>query len=177
MLKRNIQPYTLAFITLLVSTLLTFYILSIIKEIHATQVKVIAVKNDSTASKMLHLTNMSRSAHNLPTLVINEKLTKAARKKAKHMFEFQYFDHNSPQGATPWEFIKAEHYHYKYAGENLAINFSDVYQAHSALMKSIKHKDNILNNNYTEIGIAIEKGIMHNEEVFIIVCMFGKPTL
>lgn len=177
MIKLNSQPYTLAFVTMLVSTLLTFYMLTIIKEINATQVRVAFVKNDSTVNKMIRLTNLSRSAYDLPALTANEKLTTAARKKAKHMFEFQYFDHISPLGISPWEFIQAEHYHHEYAGENLAMNFNTAQQAHSALMRSITHRDNILHSKYTEIGVAVEKGILLDEEAFVIVYMFGKPEL
>lgn len=177
MIKRNIQPYSLAFMTLLVSTILTFYILTIIEEINTTQVRIVVVKNDITINKMIRLTNISRSKYNIPALIANEKLTEAARKKAKHMFEFQYFDHVSPLGISPWEFIQAEHYYHKYAGENLAMNFNTAQQAHSELMKSITHRDNILNSNYTEIGVAVEKDIMHNEEMYVIVYMFGKPEL
>ena len=177
MMKRNIQPYTLAFMSLLALTLLAFYMLTIIKEINTTQVRVDVVKNDITVNKMIRLTNISRSKYNIPALIANEKLTEAARKKAKHMFEFQYFDHVSPLGISPWEFIQAEHYYHKYAGENLAMNFNTAQQAHSALMRSITHIDNSLHSKYTEIGVAVEKDIMHNEEMYVIVYMFGKPEL
>ena len=83
MMKRNIQPYTLAFMSLLALTLLAFYMLTIIKEINTTQVRVDVVKNDITVNKMIRLTNISRSKYNIPALIANEKLTEAARKKAK----------------------------------------------------------------------------------------------
>ena len=46
---------------------------------------------------------------------------------------------------------------YGYAGENLAGNQS-VEKAHEALMASPGHRQNILNPNYTHIGIGIVKG-------------------
>ena len=40
------------------------------------------------------------------------------------MSKNQYFSHNSPDGKTPWQFIKKEEYNYIIAGENLALNFT-----------------------------------------------------
>lgn len=124
--------------------------------------------------EIIELTNKSRLEAGISPLLINEKLTKAAKKKADDIFEFQYFDHNSPGGLTPWDFIKAEKYYYRYAGENLAICFKDVESAHEALMKSPSHRENILDKNYKDIGIAIEEGIMNEKEVTLIVYLFGK---
>lgn len=43
---------------------------------------------------------------------------------------------------------------YTHAGENLAKGFSDNTKAHKALMASKTHKDNILNPNYSKVGVA-----------------------
>ena len=44
-----------------------------------------------------------------------------------------------------------------YAGENLSKDFANDLDAFIALMGSPKHKDNILNKNYSEIGIGYSK--------------------
>ncbi|MCK4525186.1 MAG: hypothetical protein KAU07_02005, partial [Candidatus Andersenbacteria bacterium] len=103
------------------------------------------------------------------------KLTEAAMEKADDMFEFQYFDHNSPSGSTPWTFIRSAGYDYIYAGENLAIDFVTANGAHKALMESASHRENILNSNYTEIGIAVMEGIFDGNKSIIIVEEFGTP--
>jgi len=128
-----------------------------------------------TPTKMIDLTNRSREEKGLPILTVNQKLTDAAEAKAGDMFKFQYFDHNSPSGVTPWDWIKASGYNYHYAGENLAIDFITAESAHKALMASDSHRENILNQNYTEIGVAVKKGIFEKSESIIIVMEFGSP--
>ncbi len=128
-----------------------------------------------TAQDMVELTNGSRMEAGLAPLAINGKLAEAAREKANDMFKLQYFDHNSPNGTTPWDFIKSAGYEYRYAGENLAIDFISASGAHSALMESSPHRDNILNMNYTEIGIAVKEDIFEGNKSIIIVEEFAAP--
>lgn len=127
------------------------------------------------AQDMLELTNGSRIEAGLAPLAINEKLAMAAREKADDMFKSQYFDHNNPSGKTPWDFIKSAGYEYGYAGENLAIDFISASGAHKALMESSSHRDNILNMNYTEIGIAVKEDIFEGNKSIIIVEEFASP--
>ncbi|MCK4891630.1 MAG: hypothetical protein KAS78_03100 [Candidatus Pacebacteria bacterium] len=128
-----------------------------------------------SAGEMIRLTNESRAEAELPLLLVNGKLIEAAMEKADDMFEFQYFDHNSPSGSTPWNFIRSAGYDYIYAGENLAIDFVTANGAHRALMESSSHRENILNSNYTEIGIAAVEGIFKGNKSIIIVEEFGTP--
>jgi len=135
----------------------------------------IVLASDITTQKMIELTNKSRKKSGLLPLKINSKLTMAAEAKVDDMFKFQYFDHNSPSGVTPWYWIKSAGYDYLYAGENLAIDFVTAEGSHLALMRSVTHRDNILKPNYTEIGIAVKEGIFEGNESIIIVEEFGSP--
>ena len=128
-----------------------------------------------TPAKMLSLTNQSREENGLVALTVNQKLASAAEAKTDNMFECQYFNHNSPSGATPWDWIKAAGYDYRYAGENLAIDFVTAESAHKALMTSDSHRENILNQNYTEVGISVKRDIFEGSESVIIVMEFGTP--
>ncbi len=128
-----------------------------------------------TAAKMLSLTNQSRKENGLPALIVNQKLTNAAEAKTDDMFKYQYFDHNSPNGVTPWDWIKVAGYDYRYAGENLAIDFVTTDGAHKALMASDSHRENILNSNYTEVGISVKENIFEGSKSIIIVMEFGTP--
>ena len=134
-----------------------------------------AIAADITAQRMIELTNESRKDSGLLPLKVNDKLTAAAAAKVDDMFRFQYFDHNSPSGLTPWHWIKSAGYDYLYAGENLAIDFVTAEGTHMALMRSITHRDNILKPNYVEIGVAVKKGIFEGNESIIIVEQFGAP--
>lgn len=128
-----------------------------------------------TPAEMVNLTNQAREEKGLVALVVSQELTIAAEAKAGDMFQFQYFEHNSPSGITPWDWIKSAGYDYRYAGENLAIDFITASGAHQALMASDSHRENILNQNYTEIGVAARKGIFEESESSIIVMEFGAP--
>lgn len=134
-----------------------------------------AIAADITAQRMIELTNESRKDSGLLPLKVNDKLTAAAAAKVDDMFRFQYFDHNSPSGLTPWHWIRSAGYDYLYAGENLAIDFVTAEGTHMALMRSIAHRDNILKPNYVEIGVAVKKGIFEGNESIIIVEQFGAP--
>ena len=137
----------------------------------------IALGASISAGEIISLTNNSRTEAGLHHLLVNEELVEAAKGKANDMFEFQYFDHNSPSGLTPWDFIRSTGYDYRYAGENLAIDFVTATSAHKALMESSSHRENILNSNYTEIGVVAIEGIFNGNKSIIIVEEFGAPLL
>jgi hypothetical protein len=126
-----------------------------------------------TSEKMVELTNESRIEVGLGKLTVNSKLMAAADKKARDMMDKQYFEHISPSGVTPWFWFDLVGYDYIYAAENLAIDFVTAEGAHSALMKSIGHRENILGANYKEIGIAALPGTFEGNETVIIVEEFG----
>ena len=128
-----------------------------------------------TPVEMLSLTNQSREENGLSGLTVNQKLVDAAEAKTGDMFRYQYFEHNSPSGVTPWDWIKTAGYDYRYAGENLAIDFVTAEGAHQALMASSSHRENILNWKYTEIGISVKRDIFEKSESTIIVMEFGAP--
>lgn len=76
------------------------------------------------ASVLIDLTNETRQAYGETPLVRNQKLENASAMKAEDMATYQYFAHNSPTGITPWFWIKKAGYDFLYAGENLAIDFT-----------------------------------------------------
>lgn len=135
---------------------------------------VLSLSYPSDSSELLRLTNYSRVENGTYQLKFNDKLNEAAKEKAKDMFEHNYFKHDSPTGIEPWDWIRGAGYDYKYAGENLAIRFKNIENAHTALMESPLHKKNIVNPKFDEIGIAIIEGEFNNEQTIIIVEMFGK---
>ncbi|MFZ2153928.1 MAG: CAP domain-containing protein [Candidatus Moraniibacteriota bacterium] len=124
---------------------------------------------------VLKLINSSRLDNNLLPLIENATLSKVAQSKATDMVQNHYFSHTSPQGITPWYWFNKNQYHYKYAGENLAINYLDPQEEHLAWMDSPAHRKNILNPNFSEIGIARNNGIINNKKSVITVTVFGTP--
>lgn len=124
-----------------------------------------------------NLTNQSRLDNNLGSLKINSLLEKAAQLKAEDMAIKGYFAHTSPkEGLTPWYWLDNVGYKYIIAGENLAVNFVDSQDAINTWMNSPIHRDNILNNNFDEIGVGTAKGIYEGKETTFIVQFFGRRT-
>lgn len=125
------------------------------------------------ASEIVRLTNIQRSNHSLSALKLDPKLSAAAAQKASDMFAKNYWSHVSPSGTQPWFFITQSGYSYRYAGENLARDFSDPDSVVVAWMNSSSHKDNLLNTRYEDIGVAVVDGRLEGRETTLVVQMFG----
>lgn len=128
-----------------------------------------------STSELLNQTNQQRASNGLPPLKLNAALSQAAANKANHMFKNNYWAHIAPDGTDPWDFILGSGYDYVYAGENLAKNFSSSKDVVNAWMKSPSHKQNLMNNNYQDIGFAVVNGVLNGYETTLVVQMFGKP--
>lgn len=113
--------------------------------------------SDTDELKMLSLVNKEREKAGISPLVMDEELVKIARLKSQDLIDKNYFSHQSPTYGDPFAMMKNFGVTYSYAGENLAGNHS-VEKAHESLMNSPGHRANILNPNYTKIGIGIVEG-------------------
>lgn len=107
--------------------------------------------------QMVDLVNKARAENNLPALKVDIALANVARTKSQDMIDNSYFSHNSPTYGSPFDMMKSFSIRYIKAGENIAGN-QTVQAAHDALMKSPGHRANILNSDYTHIGIGIVEG-------------------
>ncbi|MDD3647353.1 MAG: CAP domain-containing protein [Candidatus Dojkabacteria bacterium] len=128
---------------------------------------------DINVSELVNYANAERSARGLNTLSVDSRLVSAAYAKGQDMLEKDYWAHYGPSGESPWMFISQAGYEYVYAGENLAKDFSSSAPIHSAWMASPTHRDNIVNPNYKNIGIASVTGEFQGQETTIVVQMFG----
>jgi len=131
---------------------------------------------DLTKTALVQLTNQERQSLGLSTLKENTKLNEAALQKAQDMLTNDYFSHNSPQGISPWYWIKQSGYNYKTAGENLAIGFLDSEEVLNAWNNSPSHKENLLNPKFQEIGIAVATGDFNGAETTVVVQLLGTPS-
>jgi hypothetical protein len=126
-----------------------------------------------TKEFLVTLTNQERKELGIGELRENSTLDQAAASKAQDMLDLDYFSHNSPEGKTPWYWIKLSGYNYQKAGENLAIGFVDGEEVMQAWNDSPSHRANLVNSGYQEIGIGIAKGDFQGQEVTVVVQMFG----
>ncbi len=122
------------------------------------------------------ITNEEREKMALPELVENPVLDKVAQMKAEDMASKGYFAHTSPEGKSPWYWFDKVGYKYLYAGENLAVNFSDSREVARAWMNSPSHKENIVNAGYTEVGTGIASGVYEGRETIFVVQVYGSPS-
>ncbi len=123
------------------------------------------------------LTNDARVQNSEAKLSFSATLARAAQLKADDMAKYGYFAHTSPQGVTPWHWFTEVNYLFFYAGENLAIDFSQSQDVENAWLKSPGHRANILNQNFTEIGIATKDGYYLGHPTTYVVQLFGTPAI
>lgn len=128
------------------------------------------------ANVLVDRTNEERLAEGIPALTVDPLLARAAQLKAEDMAQQGYFAHTSPAGVTPWHWFGEAGYRYLRAGENLAVNFVDSEDVVRAWMDSPKHRENIENGKYTEIGIGTATGTYRGKETVFIVQLFGLPA-
>lgn len=126
-----------------------------------------------SVDEVIRLTNERRAQAGLSLLEVNNQLSIAAKAKGEDMIARDYWAHVAPDGTEPWRFFKDAGYVYKYAGENLARDFSDASSAVDAWIASPSHRDNLLSSKYKEIGIAVVEGDLSGSDTTIIVQLFG----
>ncbi len=132
--------------------------------------------SEITSKNIIQLVNKERFSHGLDVVVENSLLSGAAREKLNDMIKKDYFAHTSPGGISPWHWIEKSGYDYQYAGENLAVNFTNAEDQHKAWMASATHRKNILNSSYKEIGVAVAEGTLEGQTSIITVQFFGTPA-
>lgn len=123
----------------------------------------------ATEKTALNLLNADRAANGLKALKLNSQLTVLGENYAQDMINRNFFSHTNPEGLSPFDRMKQAGISYSYAGENIAIN-SNVTTAEQAFMNSAEHKANILNTNYTDVGIGVRldaNGSAHVVQEFI----------
>ncbi|MDD3284851.1 MAG: CAP domain-containing protein [Patescibacteria group bacterium] len=174
MRTQNLEKYPKILKIIFMLVMKIFLILLIISTqwLSLGQIKIAVAKENISATQIFNLINKERIKRNIPPLTLNNKLIQAAKNKAKDLADKKYFDHNSPNGKQFSSWIKETNYKYSFIGENLAINFQTEETTINAWMKSESHKENILEKNFTETGIAITT---NNEGKIIIVQIFGRP--
>ncbi|MFZ2500687.1 MAG: CAP domain-containing protein [Minisyncoccia bacterium] len=128
-------------------------------------------------SALVALTNDDRTANDVSIVVENTLLAQAAQAAANDMATHGYFAHVSPDGKTPWYWLKLVGYKYQYAGQNLAVDFTDSIAVEKAWMASPDHHANIVKPQYTQIGIGTAHGTYQNKEATFVVQFFASPEI
>ncbi len=118
--------------------------------------------------KLLDLVNAERRNKKLPALKINPLLCDVARDHSANMAKQGKMEHEL-DGKSPYDRIKGAGYRYTLAGENLARGDVSLEEVVAAWMRSKVHRENILEEEFTEVGIGTcrdEKGDTYYAQVF-----------
>jgi uncharacterized protein YkwD len=87
-------------------------------------------------------------------VVANEQLRAAARAHSLDMGTRNYFDHNTPEGTTPFQRIAAAGYTGSPQGENIAAGNATAAATMTQWMNSPGHCRNIMNPQYRALGVG-----------------------
>ncbi len=127
-------------------------------------------------STIIEFTNYDRIADGFSVLKNNETLDRAGQMQADDMAAKSYFFHVTPDGKSPWSWLLQHGYQFSAAGENLAVLFSDAQDVETAWIASPEHRVNILDGQYTAIGVGIASGTYEGVSTTYIVELFGAQT-
>jgi uncharacterized protein YkwD len=109
--------------------------------------------DEASEARMLELLNQERGRAGLQPLVRDPTIDAVARAHSVDMLQRGYFAHETPDGRTPFDRMRAGNVQFSAAGENLALA-PTVALAHQGLMDSPGHRANILHPAFRRVGIG-----------------------
>ncbi|WP_327288509.1 CAP domain-containing protein [Streptomyces sp. NBC_01198] len=111
----------------------------------------------ATRAAILTLVNNERATAGCKPLTASSSLDGLAQAFSDDMAARGFFDHTDPDGHTPWDRAKARGIT-NLGGENIARGQADAQAVMTAWMNSPGHRANILNCDYTTLGVGIHFG-------------------
>lgn len=102
--------------------------------------------------EVVRLVNIEREKYGLSPLAINEAAAETAQLRAGEIIEL--FSHERPNGDMCYTALNEAGIRYRTAGENIAAGQPTPASVVDAWMNSPGHRSNILNSNFTEIGVG-----------------------
>jgi uncharacterized YkwD family protein len=114
----------------------------------------VAPTNNTIIQQVVDLTNQQRRQKGLPDLKIDSELTNMAQTKSYDMATKNYFSHTSPTYNSPFDMMQNMGIDYQAAAENIAKGQQSAEQVVNDWMNSPGHRQNILNPDFTHIGVG-----------------------
>ena len=105
--------------------------------------------------EVIELVNIERENHGLHKLEKDEELADVAREHSRDMYLRNFFDHNNPDGKSPFDRMREYGITYSSAGENIAKGQESAEAVVDAWMNSPGHRANILSEDYEYIGVGL----------------------
>ena len=127
-----------------------------------------AVSLAEYAEAVVRLVNQERAKAGLDSLSVNQAAAAAANVRAREIEGA--FSHTRPNGSSFSTALKEQGASYRAAGENIAYGQRSAEQVMEGWMNSSGHRANILNAQYTAIGVGVYRsasGTLHWVQLFI----------
>ncbi|MFD2657296.1 SafA/ExsA family spore coat assembly protein [Gracilibacillus thailandensis] len=121
----------------------------------------------SIEHQVIQYTNQEREKYGLSPLRPDWQLSRVARYKSEDMQQNNYFSHQSPTYGSPFNMMNDFNINYRSAAENIAQGQETPYQVVQAWMNSSGHRANILNSEYTHIGVGYVRSGNYWMQMFI----------
>jgi len=124
--------------------------------------------NPSYVEQVVALVNAERAKEGLSPLTVNTQVQSAAQIRAVECE--QSFSHTRPNGSNFASALKEQNVSYRRAGENIAWGQRSPEEVMKAWMNSAGHRANIMNPNFTQIGVGYyqnARGINYWSQLFI----------
>lgn len=109
-------------------------------------------EDTSYAAQVVRLVNEERAKEGLAPLTIDEGLTAAGNVRAQEIVT--NFSHTRPDGTSFATAIQEQGVSYRRSGENIAWGQRSPEEVVNAWMNSSGHRANIMNANFTRIGVG-----------------------
>ena len=121
--------------------------------------------------------NIERNKRGEQSLVINEKLTAAARLRAEVILKHQNFSHQDPfEGIELTTVLPKVGYYFTYASENIGMGGISGEDFVKGFMNSTSHRLNLLNPDLYHTGVHVVTGPYKQYYVNIAVQLFAIPA-
>lgn len=117
------------------------------------------INGDDWRAEILRLVNVERTRTGLDPLTHDQTLEDQATQYACEMIHYDFFAHVNPVTGTELR-DRAEDFGYDFLaiGENLAAGQSSPTQVMADWMGSAGHSENVLNPQFTELGVGVRTG-------------------
>lgn len=124
-------------------------------------------ENLSFAEQVVELVNEERAKEGLAPLTIDKKVQAAAQIRAVE--SKTSFSHTRPNGSSFATALKEQGVTYRRSGENIAWGQRTPKEVVNAWMNSSGHRANIMNKNFTKIGVGYyqHNGVNYWSQLFI----------
>lgn len=114
----------------------------------------VAAPGSDFVNEVVRLTNVIRAENGLAPVTLNGELQAAAGDHSDDMAFRDFFGHVNLDGQQPWDRALEAGYDYQTVGENIAAGQLTPAEVVQAWYESASHRANILNGDFTEIGIG-----------------------